>query len=65
MAYGLHTLPDRRTFDRRFKNTPIHDITNSIGSRFMMEKLAYDTACAVDSMLVHPKTNDLVLNHDA
>ncbi len=50
---GLHALPDRRTFDRRFKSIPIQDMIATMGRKFMMDELAHGTIVAVDSTLIH------------
>jgi hypothetical protein len=39
-ACGLYTLPDRRTFDRRFKILPFRHIILAMGARFASEDLA-------------------------
>jgi hypothetical protein len=33
-ACGLYTLPDRRTFDRRFKVLPVGSMVDTMGERF-------------------------------
>src|SRR5579885_464368 len=55
MACGLHTLPDRRTFDRRFKVLPIGSIISTMGRRFALEGLADQAIASVDSTLVTAK----------
>lgn len=55
MACGLHTLPDRRTFDRRFKVLPLGSIISIMGRRFASEGLADQTIASVDSTLVTAK----------
>jgi hypothetical protein len=54
-ACGLHSLPDRRTFDRRFKILPIQNIVSSMGLRFFRENLAESHVGAVDSAIVSCK----------
>ena len=54
-ACGLHNLPDRRTFDRRFKTIPVKDMINTMGRRFVSEGFADSTVVAVDSSLIHAK----------
>ncbi len=51
-ACGLKMLPDRRTFDRRFKVLPIGDIISAMGRRFAAENLVDPDIVAVDSSLV-------------
>jgi hypothetical protein len=52
---GLHSLPDRRTFDRRFKILPIQNIVSSMGLQFFRENLAESHVGAVDSAMVSCK----------
>lgn len=52
-ACGLYSLPDERTFDRRFKVLPIQDIISKMGRRFVMEGLADAKIVCVDSTLIH------------
>lgn len=52
---GLHALPDRRTFDRRFKTLPTDNITSAMGRRFEAEGLADGTVASVDSTMVHAR----------
>lgn len=55
-ACGLHNLPDRRTFDRRFKTMPVKEMISNMGKRFVSEEgLADATIVAVDSSLIHAK----------
>ncbi len=54
-ACGLHALPDRRTFDRRFKILPIGIIISTMGRRFGAEGLADVAVASVDSTLVTAK----------
>jgi len=54
-ACGLHNLPDRRTFDRRFKTIPVKDMINTMGRRIVSEGFADSTVVAVDSSLIHAK----------
>lgn len=51
-ACGMHTLPDRRTFDRRFKIIPIRQIIANMGSVFLSEKLVDDATASLDSSLL-------------
>jgi hypothetical protein len=51
-ACGLHTLPDRRTFDRRFKIIPAQEMVSAMGLRFLRENLAESHVGAVDSAIV-------------
>ncbi|MGI0061450.1 MAG: transposase [Nitrosotalea sp.] len=55
IACGLHTLPDRRTFDRRFKVLPICDMISTIGKRFVTEQLVDCTITSVDSTMMRAK----------
>ena len=50
---GLHSLPDRRTFDRRFKVLPIQDIISAIGRKFVIEGFTVCRIVAVDSSLIY------------
>ncbi|MGI0007251.1 MAG: transposase [Nitrosotalea sp.] len=52
---GLHTLPDRRTFDRRFKVLPICDMISTIGKRFVTEKIVDVSIVSVDSSMMRAK----------
>jgi hypothetical protein len=49
---GLYNLPDRRTFDRRFKIIPISQIIAKMGNVFVSEKLVDCVTAAVDSSMV-------------
>ena len=51
---GLHSLPDRRTFDRRFKALPVQNMISSVGQRFLKEELVEGDA-AVDSAILECK----------
>ncbi|MDE1863743.1 MAG: transposase, partial [Thaumarchaeota archaeon] len=51
-ACGLHTLPDRRTFDRRFKVLPLRQIIARMGQTFLLEGLVDITTASVDSSLL-------------
>ena len=48
----LHQIPDRRTFDRRFKVLPIRQIIANMESVFLSEKLVDNTTASVDSSLL-------------
>lgn len=50
---GLDTLPDRRTFDRRFKVLPVQDMVGMMCRIFASEKLVGDTIVATDSSLIY------------
>jgi len=52
---GLDTLPDRRTFDRRFKVLPIKDFICSIGNKFVMDSLVNVDIVSVDSTMIRAK----------
>lgn len=52
---GLHSLPDRRTFDRRFKILPFQCLIPAMGERFESENLADCKIVADDSALIRAK----------
>ncbi len=52
---GLHTLPDRRTFDRRFKAIPVQNIISIMGQRFLREGIAESDTAAADSAMIRCK----------
>ncbi|WP_157926845.1 transposase [Candidatus Nitrosotalea okcheonensis] len=52
---GLYTLPDRRTFDRRFKVMPVQNIIGIMGRRFVSEKIADSTITSIDSSMIRAK----------
>lgn len=54
---GLDTLPDRRTFDRRFKVLPVRDIISTMGRRFVAEHLVDASIVAVDSSTIRARNN--------
>lgn len=62
-ACGLHALPDRRTFDRRFKVLPLGSIISAMGRRFAAENLVDPDIVAVDSTLVTAKGPRWHQNH--
>jgi hypothetical protein len=51
-ACGLDNLPDRRTFDRRFKVLPVRKIISKMGNIFLLEGLVDCTTASVDSSLL-------------
>lgn len=51
-ACGLYQLPDRRTFDRRFKILPVQDIICAMGRRLLREGIAEGDTAAVDSTII-------------
>ncbi|MGI0069181.1 MAG: transposase, partial [Nitrosopumilaceae archaeon] len=51
-ACGLDSIPDRRTFDRRFKVLPIRKIISKVGNIFLLEGLADADIASVDSSLL-------------
>lgn len=56
MSYcGLHTLPDRRTFDRRFKVVPVQNIITSMGLLFIKEGFVEKDTSAADSAIIQCK----------
>lgn len=52
---GLDTLPDRRTFDRRFKILPVGSIISTMGKRFVREKIVDVSITSVDSSMIRAK----------
>jgi IS5 family transposase len=54
-ACGLDTLPDRRTFDRRFKTIPIRDAIAMMGTRFVTEKIVDASIVSVDSSMIRAR----------
>ncbi|MEM3008134.1 MAG: hypothetical protein QXY15_08775 [Candidatus Nitrosotenuis sp.] len=52
LACGLHCIPDRRTFDRRFKVLPFRYIIPAMGTRFASENLADCKIVSHDSALL-------------
>ncbi len=54
-ACGLNMLPDRRTFDRRFKIIQLQDVIKIMGTRFVAEKIVHGTIVSVDSTMIHAK----------
>jgi hypothetical protein len=48
----LNQIPDRRTFDRRFKVLPIKQIIANMGNLFLLEKLVDCITGSVDSSMV-------------
>jgi hypothetical protein len=55
MACGLHALPDRRTFDRRFKVLPIGDMAYAMGKRFVTDAMIDSKIVSVDSSMIRAK----------
>lgn len=51
----MDTLPDRRTFDRRFKRLPVRDMIVTIGKRFVTEKIIDASIISIDSSMIHAK----------
>jgi hypothetical protein len=54
-ACGLDMLPDRRTFDRRFKIMPIRDVIEMMGTRFVTERLVDGSMVSVDSSMIRAR----------
>jgi hypothetical protein len=52
---GLHTLPDRRTFDRRFKVIPVQNMICMMGQRFLREGIVESYVGAADSAIISCK----------
>ncbi len=51
-ACGLDVLPDRRTFDRRFKVLPIKQAIAKMGNAFFLEGIVDTDTASVDSSLL-------------
>lgn len=51
-ACGLKTLPDRRTFDRRFASLPFADLISGMGHQFVLRKLVSVVVVAIDSTIM-------------
>jgi hypothetical protein len=51
-ACGLHQLPDRRTFDRRFKILPVQNIIGIMGQRFLKEGIVERNTAVADSAII-------------
>jgi len=51
-ACRLNQIPNRRTFDRRFKVLPIKQIIANMGNVFLLEKLVDCTTASVDSSMI-------------
>jgi hypothetical protein len=51
----LDTLPDRRTFDRRFKIMPVRDVIAMMGTRFVTEGIVDCTITSVDSSMIRAR----------
>ncbi len=58
-ACGLHTLPDRRTFDRRFKALPVRYIIGTMRTRFVTEQLVDASITSVDSSMIRAKNGHI------
>ncbi|MGI0068674.1 MAG: transposase, partial [Nitrosopumilaceae archaeon] len=58
-ACGLHTLPDRRTFDRRFKRLQVRDIISTIGKIFVREQLVDASTVSVDSSMMRARNGHI------
>jgi hypothetical protein len=58
-ACGLDKLPDRRTFDRRFKILPLQQIIGTIGVRFLTEYLSDVSIVSVDSTMIGAKNGHI------
>ena len=50
---GMRSLPDRRTFDRRFKILPIQDMIIILGGRFVTDGFADMSITAADSTTIY------------
>ena len=51
-ACGIDKVPDRRTFDRRFKALPLEDVVAAIGRCFITYKFIDAAVVAIDSMIM-------------
>lgn len=51
-ACGLQTLPDRRTFDRRFASLPFEDLIADMGHQFVIRGLVNAVVVAIDSTIM-------------
>ncbi|MEM3065380.1 MAG: hypothetical protein QW177_08415 [Candidatus Nitrosotenuis sp.] len=49
---GLHSLPDRRTFDRRFKVLPLQHMISTVGRQIVRDGIADAKIVSADSTLV-------------
>ena len=49
---GLNQIPNRRTFDRRFKVLPIKQIIANMGNLFLLEKLVNYATTSLDSSMI-------------
>jgi len=52
---GLSILPDRRTFDRRFKVLPVTLFIGTMGRRFVAQGLADCTIASIDSTIIRTR----------
>jgi hypothetical protein len=52
---GLYTLPDRRTFDRRFKTIQIGSMISTMGKRFVTDAIIDSKIVSVDSSMIRAK----------
>jgi tetratricopeptide (TPR) repeat protein len=52
---GLHYIPDRRTFDRRFKVIPVQNMICTIGQRLLREDIVESYVGAADSAIIQSK----------
>jgi hypothetical protein len=60
MACGLHILPDRRTFDRRFKVLPIGSMISTMGKRFVTDAMIDSKIVSVDSSMIRAKNGSFM-----
>lgn len=51
-ACGLKTMPDRRTFDRRFARLPFEDLIADMGHQFVLRGLVSAVVVAIDSTIM-------------
>ena len=52
---GLHTLPDRRTFDRRFKVLPVQHMIGVVGRQTVRDDIADAKIASSDSTLIRAR----------
>lgn len=51
-ACGLETMPDRRTFDRRFPKIPFEDLISAMGHQFVIRQYVSAVVVAIDSTIM-------------
>ena len=63
-ACGLDRVPDRRTFDRRFKKVPAQQAVCKMGKMFVADGLADASTVCVDGTKIHAKKRIVWHNKD-